>query len=492
MLYAHYYAANDLPLKIGHLSFYVMKHFIGGMLIALMIPSGISAQGLFESAGQEVKNTSLPFQLNGYGRGVLYLGEYAASPASEIKSGYGEAALKINAVSGVRGRIFSELRFRSGYEFNEWINEFSVREAYADLTLGKFEFRAGKAIVAWGRADAFNPTNNLTPQNYFARSPEPDDRRIGNFLIRSRYNILSRLRLEAVWVPKYMYSAYRFDLFGMPDYVRFSESPFPEATLKNGALAARIDFLFDGFDGSLSWFNGYDPMPGIQAGEIPSSISENFFIDMYARAFRQQTLGLDFSFGLGSFGVRGEAALRDPLEEPGSRAFVPSRDLCFVLEGERVIGNFSLTGMYMGRYVFHFRDLPEDGSGQGLFGQFPDVSEIQDPSVWEMVAPMIPPILEQQLAVFNRIIFDQTAEMSHTLAMRPAYTMFQGVLGLEMFGLYTFPTGEWSLTPGLTWEVSDNLKLMVGGQYFAGPQQTRFDLIAPVFNGGYFELKYSF
>ena len=263
-----------------------MRFFIGGILISIMMTTGVFGQGLFESAGSDVQEGTLPIQLNGYARGALYLGEYVIGSSPEIKSGYGEAALKINALSGTHARLFSELRFREGYEYNEWISDFTLREAYADLYLGPFELRAGQSIISWGRADAINPTNNLTPQDYFVRSPEPDDMRLGNFLLRGRYNITSKLRLEAVWVPRYKYSVYRFDLFDMPDYVSFSESPLPEATLKNGSVAAKLDFLFDRFDGSLSWFNGYDPKPGIQPGEMPQSPAEELIIDMYARAFR--------------------------------------------------------------------------------------------------------------------------------------------------------------------------------------------------------------
>ena len=449
----------------------------------MMIPVGGFAQGLFENAGNTAAESRLPFQLNGYGRGVLYLGEYAAPSSSEIRSGYGEAALKINALAGSRGRLFSELRFRNGYEYNDWINEFTVREAYADLYLGKFELRAGQAIIAWGRSDVFNPTNNLTPQDYFVRSPEPDDMRLGNFLIRGRYNILRQLRLEAAWVPRYRYSVYRFDLFDMPPYVRFSESDLPGAAFKNGSVAAKLDFLFDGFDGSLSWFNGYDPMPGIQAGNIPGSPAEDFIIEMYARAFRQQTLGLDFSCGLGSIGVRGEAALRNPASDYRDQVFAPERDLRYVLEMERAFGNFTLMAVYMGQYIFDFTEMP-------LQAGMPDINPqlLQDPSVRAVMGTM----MDQQLAAFNRILFDQTGEISHTLALRPALAIFHGVSKIEVFGLYNFSTEEWSLLPRLTWDATDNLRLSVGGQYFEGPENTRYELVGPVLNGGYFELRYSF
>jgi len=114
--------------------------------------------------------------------------------------------------------------------------------------------------------------------------------------------------------------------------------------------------------------------------------------------------------------------------------------------------------------------------------------QLQQPVVWGMLGPM----MDQQLAGFNRIIFDQTKQIMHSLAARPAITLFHNVLDMEVFGLYHFSTKEWTLLPRLSWSISDNLKLGLGGQYFEGPPNTRYNLIAPVFNGGFMELQYTF
>lgn len=445
------------------------------------LPAGTYAQGLFEAAGTSEKGS--PFQLSGYGRGVLYTGAHAAPSLPEIRSGYGEAALEINALSGMRGKLFSEIRIRDGYEYNEHIQQVQLREAYADLYLGDFDLRAGQQIMAWGRADGINPTNNLTPQDYFVRSPEPDDMRLGNFLLRGRYTIKARIRLEAIWVPVYLQSVYRFDLFDLPEYVNLAGAYRPEAAARNGSVAGKVDFLFERFDGSISWFSGYDPMPGINAGPLAETPGNNPVIDLYARPFRQQTAGLDIAFGLGSFGVRGEAAYREPATGYKDQTFVPNRDLRLVMEIDRSAGIFSIMLLYSGQYVFDFEEM------QGLEG-FPDIEPemLRQPAVWAMLGPM----MDQQLARFNRIIFDQTKEITHSLAARPAISLFHDVLDLEVFGLYNFSTQEWTLLPRLTWSISDNLRGCLGWQYFEGPPDTRFDLIAPVFNGGFMELRYTF
>ncbi len=458
-----------------------MKAITCIILVIIAFQAAAYTQGLFEAGDTEKREPA--FQLSGYGRGVLYAGPYDSQELPEIRSGYGEAALKINAFSGSRGKLYSEIRFRSGYEYNEQINQFQLREAYADLFLGDFDLRAGQQIIAWGRADGINPTNNLTPLDYFVRSPEPDDIRMGNFLFRGRYTIKSCIRLEGIWVPVYRHSVYRFDLFDMPGFVNFTDAYNPDAALKNGSFAGKIEFLFDRFDGSFSWFSGYDPMPGIEAGPLPDTPGENPSIDMYARPFRQQTGGLDFSFGLGSFGIRGEAAYREPDGGYKGEIFVPNRDLRYVLGIDRSFGIFSMMVMYSGQYVFDFEEMQ-------MLENFPEIEPemLQQPVVWGMLGPL----MDQQLAGFNRIVFDQTKEIMHSLTARPAVSLFHNVLELEIFGLYNFSTEEWTLLPKMSWKVSDNLKLGIGGQYFDGPPNTRYDLIAPVFNGGFMELRYTF
>jgi hypothetical protein len=306
---------------------------------------------------------------------------------------------------------------------------------------------------------------------------------MGNFLVRGRYAIKSRIRLEGIWVPVYSHSVYRFDLFDMPDFVNFADPYNPGAALKNGSFAGKVEFLFDRFDGSVSWFNGYDPMPGIEAGPLPETPGENPSIDLYARPFRQQTVGFDFSFGLGSFGVRGEAAYREPDAAYKGEIFVPNRDLRYVLGIDRSFRGFSMMVMYSGQYVFDFEEMQ-------MLESFPEIEPemLQQPAVWGMLGP----VMDQQLAGFNRVIFDQTKEIMHSLSARPAISLFHDVLDLEIFGLHNFSTKEWTLLPRLSWSVSDNLKLGIGGQYFEGPPNTRYDLIAPVFNGGFMELRYTF
>jgi hypothetical protein len=453
------------------------------LIIFILFTQSVLGQGLFETAGQTDTGSSGTVTMNGFTRGVLYIGENSSPLSSQVRSSYGELALKLAASNQGRASFYADFRARSAYEYNERVTGFSLREAYADLSLGNFDLRIGQQIIAWGRADGINPTHNISPRNYFVRSPDPDDMNMGNFAIRARVNPLEGIRLEAVWVPVYRYSVYRFDLFDIPEYVEFGQSNLPGATLENGSFAAKIELLMNSFDGSISWFNGFDPMPGIWMDELPAIPNDNFEMNMYSRAFRQQTLGLDFSCGMGSFGVRGEAALIIPSNEYKDEIYAPGQNLRYVIGLDRMIGNFSILAMYIGQFVFDFTELP-------VTGEIPDIDpvQIQNPAIWSMMGPM----LDQQLRGFNSIIFNQTEEISHSIALRPSLSLFHELAEAEIFGLYNFSTEEWQIYPKLSWKVSDDLKLSIGGQYFEGPENSIYDMISPVFNGGFLEMRFTF
>jgi len=449
------------------------------LILLLFVCQPVLSQGLFEEAQKEDN----PLNIGGYARGVLYLGNDSQTDKADLKSGYGEMGLKISGNLQRYGTFYSEIRARSGNEYGEDISEINVREAYVDLYPGDFEFRMGKQIINWGRADGFNPTNNLCPQDYFVRSPEEDDIRLGNFALTARYNISPNIRFEGIWVPRYSYSLYRFDLFEMPDYVSITESTWPDASLANSSYAARIEYLFNKLDGSFSYFSGFDPMPGIQSGIIDGDPTTDFRLDLFSRAFRQQSIGSDMAFNAGAYGIRTEAAFRMITGDDKGSVYAPADDLRFSIGLDRAFGDLHILMQYMGHYVMDYKPSQS-------VGELPEIDPLmlQDPSL----LPMINNMLESELSGFNQIIHRQTEEFSHSLMIRPALSLFYETLSAEITGIYNYSTEEWNLIPEVRYRMNDNILISLGGQYFQGPQNTVYDMLGPVFNSIYMELRYSF
>lgn len=77
--------------------------------------------------------------------------------------------MKLGVPVAISASAFSEVRYRANSNND---HKFDIREAYLNLNLGKFDFRVGEQIVLLGgRADGFNPTNNVTPPIFSCTPP---------------------------------------------------------------------------------------------------------------------------------------------------------------------------------------------------------------------------------------------------------------------------------------------------------------------------------
>ena len=73
--------------------------------------------------------------------------------------------------------------YADGYIYNQDTfgsesSDHRVKEIYVHFRSGDWDYRLGRQIVAWGRADRLNPTDNLTPRDFTLLSPEIDEERM--------------------------------------------------------------------------------------------------------------------------------------------------------------------------------------------------------------------------------------------------------------------------------------------------------------------------
>jgi hypothetical protein len=361
--------------------------------LILFLTAPLLAQDIFEEAvsgtpQDEIEVRDKSYELNGYFRGVFYGGKIPEKDETELKSGYGEAALKFRVRKQNFGDAFADIRFRRGSEFDEYVSEINLREAYVNTYIGNFDFRFGHQIVVWGRADGLNPTDNISPKNMLVRSVDEDDRREGNFLFRSFYNI-QPFRMEAIWIPAYAASALPLRITALPAGITLAEEEYPDANLKNSAAAVKVNFELASFDGSVSYFNGFNPLPGINAA-IPDSAT----ISILPQAYRMHAAGADFSTTIGSLGLRGELAYKTPHKNHKKYIYIPNPDLQDIVGADKEFGDFCIIFQYVGKYVFDFEKLSK-----------PQTLEDQ---------------LNYELALYNRMFSSQLNEITHAISFRPA------------------------------------------------------------------------
>jgi hypothetical protein len=196
--------------------------------------------------------------------------------------------------------------------------------------------------------------------------------------------------------------------------------------------------------------------------------------------FRQQTFGADFAAVLLGTGIRGEVAWETPEQGDSIDPLLPNPEIQFVLSLDRELGPFRIIAGYMGKYVQDF--VPADPP------QAFDPSMLANPAVW----PMLGPMLTGQIAYYNRILYDQTHEWSHSILFRPSVSLFHESLDLEFSLLYCFTTGEYLTYPKISWQVTDGLRAIAGYQLYHGDELTRFSWIKHAFNGPFVEFRLNF
>ena len=435
-----------------------------------------------------------PFTLSGYVRGDMFAGKVSGADAAEMKAGYGELDLTVRTAKETYGDGFAEARLRYGLQADGLqATVVDLREAYVNAYLGPLDLRLGQQIIVWGRADALNPTNNLTPLDFRIHSPLEDDIRLGNAGARA-FLRFAPFRLEGVWMPLYLPT--ELPAVALPQYVSYGAPLFPSLNLKDGTEAVRLHLELPAIEMSVSYLHGFAPLPGLTltgltltattdaAGNaIPGATPPSVLVSR--TAYEQQVLGFDLSTSLGEVAtLRGEAAYRRPYNWNGpADHHIAYPDLQYTVGADHTFGSLSVIVQYMGRYVFDWEKQP------GPAGPL-DTSML--PTTPMSNSRAITDDVNSVLAKDNQILFSQTAQLQHLATLRFEWLALHETLSISSLCLYNFTTREWLVTPRIGYRLSDAITMYAGAQVFHGPADTLFGIIDAQLSAGYAELRYTF
>ncbi len=435
--------------------------------------SEMNAQELFEnsisqsSEGEDANNVAF----NGYSRGSAF----GAGETFDYSTVFGEFCLQ-GKWTGNNTILYSDLRIRGGLYLGEEYTAFQLKEAYAGYSSDKIDVLLGNQIVIWGRTDGFNPTNNITPNDYFFLSSEPDDQKLSNFMLRAKYRLSDKFDIDLIGIPFYVPSVYRYDLFDMGQVATFTSASLPEKSFKNGSVAARFNVELPKIGFSMSYFRGYDPFHGFKIHQIswPDILPSITYTPI---PYLKNTVGADFAIPLGSWIVRGEAAYNNT-SNYDTNMFIPNPDFAYVAGIERTIGGFTTIIQYIGKYVIDFNSL-----------DMPTLSDSQNPLAMIQYAE---DMVHYESTLFNRKIFNQQEETNHALSLTINRSFAYDTWNIELTGYYNITTEEYMIRPKITWKISDALSFSAGASYMEGPEKSIFNYSGPVLNGAFIELKTNF
>jgi len=415
---------------------------------------------------KEEGKTKLDF--TGYARGLAYGG----SEDYDFSNVFAELALKAR-LSKQNTFLFADLRIREGLFFNQRELHLQLKEAYAGYRGDKIRVYLGNQIVAWGRTDGFNPTNNITPNDYFFLTGEPDDQKLSNFMLRTRFRISNTGELDIIAIPVFKPSIYRYELFKFHHPVNYLEPAYPPVKFRNSTLAARLNFELPGLGFSLSYFNGYDPF---YAFTLEDFTLAPLLLEYRPKAYHKQTIGADFAFPIRSLMFRGELA-GNITEGYTTGMHIPNPDLSYVLGLEKRILNTTALFQYIGKYTFDFTELQQPV----LAGPTPE--DLHRYAGERLIF---------ETALYNRKIFSQQEETNHAIMLSLSRTFFYEELQVELTGLYNITSEEWLTNGRIHWSMTDALSAGLGAIFMSGPDKSVFDLAGRVMNGLFCSLSVKF
>lgn len=325
-----------------------------------------------------------------------------------------------------------------------------LREAYADHSRGALDLRLGKQIIAWGRADRFNPTDNLTPRDFTLLVTEDDDQRIGVPSIKADYHI-GALSITAAWL--WDFRGNTIPIRQPPPGVSLLRPPVQDEH-RQGAL--KIDQTGKALDWSVSYFSGFDLNPDVS----PVSVAPPMVALTHHRI---KVLGFDLATTAGAFGLRAEAAYTKTEDPDGRDPFVKNSNLYTVLGVERIFGEtLTVNLQYLSRVVMNFHGVDE-----------------------------IPEGALRELALTQAAISNQLNRYNHGIALRVSERWLHQTLHTEASVAYNFSEHDYVLRLKLRYAITDQWELALGGDSFHGAPNTFYGRLRD--NSGYFaQLKLSF
>jgi hypothetical protein len=235
---------------------------------------------------------------------------------------------------------------------------FAVRRLSAVYTRGRLTAEVGKQIIRWGKADILNPTDRFAPRDYL--NPVYTEV-LPLTAVRATYGNQSD-SVDLVWLPRFTPS--RVPLFGhrwvvLPDVPGLAIRE-GGAVLPGGQQAgARWNHIGRGAEYSLSFFDGYNHLPRIDA-----SLQSPFEAVVLRRYPRIRTWGADAAVPSGPVLLKAEAAWFN----------APNRDaddyLLYVVQVERQAAGWFLVGGYAGEWVATRRTTLDFAPDRGLTRAF--------------------------------------------------------------------------------------------------------------------------
>jgi len=361
----------------------------------------------------------------------------------------GSVWLSANQNFGEDTSLFAQGWIRNDESFKASGASKKLLEGYLNFSTENVDYRIGKQIIVWGRADRLNPTDNLTPRNFTLLTPEDEDQKMGTLAAKITYHSLGN-SLTGIWLPDFN-----------PNVIPVAATPgifYTEQIPDANQISLKFDQSGSDVDWSASYFSGLDLNPDIVIGATtPSGLNLIFEHN------RIRVLGMDAAMTLGRYGLRAEAAYTWT-ENTGPNDFdVKKPFLYLVMGGDRTFLDYiNVNIQYYSRHVTNYSDP----------------RSITDP-------------VQRAVAIQGAVLSNQIDRYQHGVSIRVSDKWFNETLEGEIAGIASFGPTNYYIRPRLVYAFNDNLKGSLGLDIYRGESYTFFGYLRD--NSLLFaEMKYSF
>ena len=307
-----------------------------------------------------------------------------------------------------------------------------LQEGYLNFSAGNVDYRVGRQIIVWGRADRLNPTDNLTPRNFTLLTPEEDDQRMGSLAAKVTYH-LHENSLTGIWLPDMN-----------PNIFPVTTTPgvfFTQHTPNSNRIALKFDRSGSDVDWSTSYYSGLDLNPDIAIGATTTSGTNLIFNHNHIRVF-----GMDAATVIGRYGLRAEAAYTWTANAGASDFLIKKPFLYMVMGGDRTF--FDYLNVNIQYYLRHVTN-------------YSDPQAIADP-------------LLRTVAIQTAALWNQFSRSQHGLSVRASNKWFNETLEGEIAAVASFGRSNYSIRPKLVYAFNDNVKGSLGLDIYRGESNTFF------------------
>lgn len=328
----------------------------------------------------------------------------------------------------------------------------NVREGYLHLRSDTADLRIGKQIIAWGKADQINPTDNLTPRDFTRYFSEDGDQRLGVTAVRAGY-FMEGLTLTGIWLPYFKPNILPFP----PETSALAYSQHAADSSKQ-QWAIKIDQSGQVVDWSLSYFDGYDLNPDVGIDSVtPAGVT------LGLNHHRVRVLGGDVATTAGRYGLRAEAAYTFTDDSSGTDPQIKNPFFYIVLGADKTfLENLNINMQYFLRVVSRYHN-PE-----------------------EITSPLVRAVATQEAVLNNQLDATQQG-----VSLRISNQWFNDTLSAEVACIATFPRHSHLIRPKLIYAFTDRWRGTLGADIFRGGKDTYYGSLIDD-STAYVEMRYGF